>query len=122
MHSERDIYGSQNYSTILSENSRLAKAKTDKTVETSGSTQIYINIFSGKSRLSCFDNITEEDNSDVISNTQDVLSKNSITSDNNKLFDDFGDIPIKISKKKNKVQKKSKFVQNSKIAPKNFNL
>lgn len=106
---------------MLSENSRLAKAKTDKTVETSASTQIYINIFSGKSRLSCFENITEEDNSDGNSATQDVLSKNSIT-DNNKLFDDFGDIPIKISKKKTKMQKKPKFGQNSKIAPKNFKL
>lgn len=69
MHSERDIYSNQKYSTVVSENSRLAKAKTDKAVETSASTQIYINIFSGKSRLSCFENITEEDNSDVNSNT-----------------------------------------------------
>lgn len=116
MHSERDIYGNQKYSTMLSENSRLAKAKTDKTVETSVSTQIYINIFSGKSRLSCFENITEEDNSDGNSVTQDVLSKNSIT-DNNKLFDDFGDIPINLKEKDENAKEakiRSKFQNSSK--------
>jgi len=64
MHSERDIHSQQTYQTVLTECSRLAKAKADKVVEAGNSTQIYINIFSGKRRLACFENIVEEN--DVI--------------------------------------------------------
>lgn len=60
MHSERDIHVNQTYQSVLSENSRLAKAKTDKVVETGGSTQIYINIFSSKKRLACFEEMVED--------------------------------------------------------------
>ena len=100
MHSERDIHVNQTYQTVLSENSRLAKAKTDKVVETGGSTQIYINIFSGKKRLACFDDIVEEN--DVV--PQEVQSN---TSDK-KHFGDFNDIPIKLVHKKSTKKQKTK--------------
>lgn len=87
MHSERDIYGNQTYQTVLTECSRLAKAKTDKVIDTGNSTQIYINIFAGKRRLSCFENMDEETE---VSEKQDVLSNSS--TEKNKLFDDFNNI------------------------------
>jgi len=107
---------------VLSECSRLAKAKTDKVLETGNSTQIYINIFSGKRRLNCFENMEEEN--DVIEK-QDVLSNTS--GEKNNLFDDFNDFPMKLAKKRtNKKQKKTKLQmvavpEVKKIGPKNFN-
>lgn len=107
MHSERDIYGDQLYTTALRENSRLAKAKITTVDEFDSNAQIYINVFERKSRLSCFNEITEDVDDEVC----DFLSKESDESD--KFFEDFGIIAktTQIKKRTGKQQKKKTVVQ-----------
>lgn len=97
MHSERDIYAHQLYSTALRENARLAKAKITTVDEFDSNSQIYINVFERKSRLSAFADITVgDDNTSVVNDKDsgaDYLSKESDDSD--RLFEDFGEIAIK---------------------------
>jgi len=123
MHSDRDIYEHQRYTTVLSENSRLAKekmAKVDLDPEASGN--VYINVFTTKSRLSCFANITDanenefpcEYNSEKFSikhNNSDVLSKDS-AADSNKLFADFDIKPQMIPMLKKTKSSKRRRVMN----------
>jgi len=102
MHSERDVHSEQLYSTVLRENARLAKAKITTVDEFDSNSQIYINVFERKSRLSCFAGITEDAEDEVC----DFLSKESDESD--KLFEDFGMIAktTQIKKRPGKQQKK----------------
>ena len=58
MHSERDVYAAQTYVTVLRENGRLAKAKACALEDLNS--QIYINVFQKKARLSCFMAIDSE--------------------------------------------------------------
>lgn len=67
MHSERDVYGDQLYTAVLRENARLAKAKTTTVDEFDSNSQIYINVFDRKSRLSCFSDICEEKETELFS-------------------------------------------------------
>ena len=57
MHSERDVNAEQSFQTVLRENARLAYEKA-KAVDDANS-QVYINVFTRKSRLSCFSGLTE---------------------------------------------------------------
>lgn len=80
MHSERDVYGEQSYTAVLRENARLAKAKTTTVDEFDSNSQIYINVFERKKRLSCFAEISEEVEfiaPEKESNCVDVLSDDS---------------------------------------------
>jgi len=110
MHSERDIYENQRYTTVLAENTRLAREKMTKVdLDPEASGNVYVNVFTTKSRLSCFSNITAAENecdynSEVISRS-DVLSKSS-GCESDKLYEDFGAIAMKqIPIKKNKSKK-----------------
>ena len=60
MHSERDVYAKQSYTATLRENARLALAKTQIVDEFDSNSQIYINVFESKSRLSCFVEIPDQ--------------------------------------------------------------
>lgn len=97
MHSERNIYANQRYTTVLEENARLAKEKMNKIdLDPEGSGNVYINVFATKSRLSCFANITTENEYEFNSEAKecsDTLSKDS--SDSGKLFEDFSEIFMK---------------------------
>ena len=82
--------------------------------------QIYINVFSAKSRLSCFANIANADaDYDIISSVEsrhaaEVLSSDS--SDSDKIYEDFGAMAMEqvpLQNKKNKSNKKKQIVKNS---------
>lgn len=104
MHSERNIYGNQLYTTVLRENARLAKAKITTVDEFDSNSQIYINVFERKSRLSVFANIAGGEDTSFANDKDagsDFLSKGSDESD--RLFEDFGEIALKaptLTKKK----------------------
>lgn len=87
MHAERDVYGEQSYETVLRENARLAKAKTTA-IEDSNS-QIYINVFERKTRLSCFVELEEEPEFTFDSADKDC-SCDILSDDSDRLFEDFG--------------------------------
>lgn len=61
--------------------------------------QIYINVFSAKPRLSVFSTICTESEYDYVpasnQTAAEFLSSDSLGSDSDKLFEDFGDIAMK---------------------------
>lgn len=63
--------------------------------------QIYINVFSAKPRLSVFSNIcTENDNFVPAASSQtaaEFLSSDSLGSDSDQKYEDFGDIAMKMT-------------------------
>lgn len=61
MHSERDIYSNQKYTTVLRENARLAQAKINTVDEFDNNAQIYLNVFERKCRLSVFAEVAGAD-------------------------------------------------------------
>jgi len=128
MHSERDIYATQDYSTVLRENSRLATAKITTVNEVDANSQIYINVFERRGRLSCFAEICEEGSisdekcesgmQNQICYISEYLSKDSDES-TDKLFEDFGVVMTEQKKKKRpgKATKKRKIIQSDFKAP-----
>jgi len=114
MHSERDVYAEQSYTTVLRENARLAKAKTSTVDEFESNSQIYINVFERKSRLSCFADISEEPEYTLTTGEKeqnfDILSDDS----SDRVFEDFGELAMKVTsiskKKSGRGQNKKKLV------------